>query len=253
MNETTSGGRPGWYPDPIGRFEHRYHNGERWTADVAVGGNRYVDPYGTTAPAAPPAWSAGSARHPARVPAVLGFILALVGLFTSWVPFVFVIGAASTVACIPLGIVALRRTSRSGTRERSGRGLAIAALVIAPFAVGMSVVGVVLTRITVRELDEYREPGLLDTQFTTCELDGGFATVTGTITNLSEDEREYVIRLQLRDGVRTVHESNVRVGPVAAGATALWSDGTQVGEGVDLDCEVVEVTGPLPFGVDPEA
>jgi len=251
VNETTSGGRPGWYPDPIGRFEHRYHNGERWTADVAVGGSRYVDPHGTNAPPTPPAWSAGSARHVARVPAMLGFILALVGLMTSWVPFVFVVGAAATVACIPLAIVALRRTARSGTRERSGRGFAIAALAIAPFAVGMIVVGVVLTRITVRELDEYREPGLLDTAITTCALDGGFATATGTITNLSEDERAYVIRFEMLDGVRAVHESNLHVGPVAAGATAQWSDAVQVGD-VDLECNVVEVTGPLPFGVDPE-
>ena len=33
----------GWYPDPAGRFELRFHNGEVWTADVASGGRRFVD------------------------------------------------------------------------------------------------------------------------------------------------------------------------------------------------------------------
>ena len=27
----------GWYPDPTGRFEYRYHNGAAWTADVVDG------------------------------------------------------------------------------------------------------------------------------------------------------------------------------------------------------------------------
>lgn len=252
MSETTTGGRPGWYPDPIGRFEFRYHNGERWTADVSVAGSRYVDPYGTTAPAPPPGWSPTGQRHPARVPAVLSFVLVLVGVFTSWVPLVFVVGGACTVAAVPLAIVALRRIARTGVRERSARGFAIATLAIAPVAVGMAVVGVVLTRITIRELDEYREPGRLDTEVASCTLDAGVAEVRGTITNLSDAEREYVIRLRLLDGVRLVHESNLHVGPVAPGGVLDWADSAQVGD-VDLACDVADVTGPLPFGVDPEA
>src|SRR5688572_2691265 len=35
---------PGWYNDPAGRFEYRYHNGAVWTSDVASNGQRYVDP-----------------------------------------------------------------------------------------------------------------------------------------------------------------------------------------------------------------
>lgn len=252
MSETWSGGRPGWYPDPIGRFEFRYHNGERWTADVAVAGSRYVDPYGTAGPTPPPGWAPSTERHPARVPAVLAFVLLLIGVLTSWVPFVFVVGAICTIAGIPLGIVALRRVASSGTRERSGRGFAIAGLVLAPIAIGMAVVGVILTRITIHELDEYRDPGLLDTAVTSCSIDGGVAEATGTITNLSEDERDYVIRFHFLDGVRLVHEANLHVGPVAPGGTLEWSESATVGD-VDLDCDVAAVNGPLPFGVDPEA
>ena len=54
--------QPGWYPDPSGRFEFRFHNGSLWTADVSTNGQRYVDPLGaatqrpvTAVPAAVPA------------------------------------------------------------------------------------------------------------------------------------------------------------------------------------------------------
>jgi hypothetical protein len=35
---------PGWYPDPAGRFEHRWHDGRQWTANVAREGRQFADP-----------------------------------------------------------------------------------------------------------------------------------------------------------------------------------------------------------------
>ncbi|MBK9972846.1 MAG: DUF2510 domain-containing protein [Acidimicrobiaceae bacterium] len=40
--ETTSA-PAGWHPDPTGRFEFRYYNGQRWTADVSLNGQRFID------------------------------------------------------------------------------------------------------------------------------------------------------------------------------------------------------------------
>lgn len=34
----------GWYPDPSGRFEHRWHDGQTWTSTVATQGQQYHDP-----------------------------------------------------------------------------------------------------------------------------------------------------------------------------------------------------------------
>ncbi len=34
----------GWYPDPSGRFEHRWHDGQNWTSTVATQGQQYDDP-----------------------------------------------------------------------------------------------------------------------------------------------------------------------------------------------------------------
>ncbi len=34
----------GWYPDPSGRFEHRWHDGQNWTSKVATQGQQHDDP-----------------------------------------------------------------------------------------------------------------------------------------------------------------------------------------------------------------
>lgn len=33
-----------WYPDPSGRYELRYWNGEKWTEHVSTGGQQSTDP-----------------------------------------------------------------------------------------------------------------------------------------------------------------------------------------------------------------
>ena len=41
----------GWFPDPLGRYEHRYWDGSAWTAHVAHGGQQATDEIaGTTTP-----------------------------------------------------------------------------------------------------------------------------------------------------------------------------------------------------------
>lgn len=55
---------PGWYPDPFGRFEHRYWDGVGWTEHVGGGGRQYVDP----PVAAPPPSVAGPAADSRRRP-----------------------------------------------------------------------------------------------------------------------------------------------------------------------------------------
>lgn len=36
-----------WYPDPAGRYTHRYWDGEAWTEHVSTDGQQHVDPAGT--------------------------------------------------------------------------------------------------------------------------------------------------------------------------------------------------------------
>lgn len=43
----------GWFPDPFGRFEYRWFDGEAWTATVGLHGEQHVDPEGVTPGAVP--------------------------------------------------------------------------------------------------------------------------------------------------------------------------------------------------------
>ena len=38
----------GWYPDPLGRFQQRYWDGDEWTARVRTGDVQQMDPLGTS-------------------------------------------------------------------------------------------------------------------------------------------------------------------------------------------------------------
>lgn len=53
-NATTPAGEddghsPGWYPDPLGRSEQRFYDGNEWTSHIVVNGAQEVDPLGTDA------------------------------------------------------------------------------------------------------------------------------------------------------------------------------------------------------------
>ena len=59
-----------WHPDPLGRHEHRYWDGTRWTEHVADGGRSGHDPIeaapaDSSAGAAQPGETAGAASEPA--------------------------------------------------------------------------------------------------------------------------------------------------------------------------------------------
>ncbi|GAA4410230.1 hypothetical protein GCM10023168_29730 [Fodinibacter luteus] len=40
----TNNPAPGWHPDPMRRFQHRYWDGSQWTEHVSTGGSRSIDP-----------------------------------------------------------------------------------------------------------------------------------------------------------------------------------------------------------------
>ncbi len=39
--------QPAWLPDPMGRYDHRWWDGEKWTDNVSQAGSSVVDPLGT--------------------------------------------------------------------------------------------------------------------------------------------------------------------------------------------------------------
>ena len=134
----------GWYPDPFGRFEHRYFNGSMWTADVSNGGERMVDPIGAASPVRgayqPVAADASAAARRGNGMGITAMILGIVAVTTAWIPFAFVAGALCGVLAIIFGIVARRR--RKG---RGGSPSGTVGLILGPVALLFAVGGVALT------------------------------------------------------------------------------------------------------------
>ena len=196
-------------------------------------------------------------RRPSRTLAVLSLIFGLVvGHATGWMPIFFVVGAAAGIAAIVLGVIA-RTTHRRG--HAGGSGMAVAGLVLGPIGLASCAIGVILTGVVFREVEAFTEPGPLDVEITSCEVDGRAVRIAGTIENLDDEEHDYSISVEVRDGsgidgVRGVIDRDdvagrrrrsrrgPRVGPVGAHRADTPDEPR---------CEVFRVNGPFPFGVDP--
>jgi hypothetical protein len=247
----------GWFPDPLRRFDFRYFNGERWTADVSADGTRFIDPGPFTPPSsAAPRSGRDPGRHPSRTLAVLSLLLGLAGVALGWAPFIFVLGGAGSIAAVVLGVVSLRRTSRLAAagahvdHAGSGQRLAIAGICLGPIGLALCVVGAILTGLAYREFTEYVDPGPHRIEEQACTSDGPRVTYAGDIVNLDSDAHDYELLVQILDGPDIRANERVVVKDVAAGASGTWSTTVRVGDVGALDCRVRNVTGPYPFGLE---
>lgn len=259
--------RADWYPDPTQRYEFRYHNGQDWTGDVSVDGNRYLDPLprpategaGTSVPAtavAPLGQNNGGQNNGGQTgvragrssKATAAMVLGIGSIATGWVPFVFVISAAAAVVALVLGVSTLRRNRRDQIADSRSRGFALAGVILAPIGLATCLVGTWLTVLAYREVDKFANAGDFDLRETSCTVDAGVATYTGTITNLSDDVRDYHLTVEFRrpDTSSVLYRSSVDVDGVAPGEAATWSVDEIVNHD-ELDCRVDHVSGPLPF------
>ncbi len=92
-----------WYDDPRGRYEQRWHDGEKWTAHVASGGQTMTDPFGVgptpSGPRAPPPPAGGPPRHAAGVGSKPDNYLVWAILTT-------------LLCCLPFGIVSIVQATK---------------------------------------------------------------------------------------------------------------------------------------------
>lgn len=237
---------PGWFPDPLGRYDFRYHNGQQWTPDVAVGGNRTVDPLGVTPSPWPSAPSAPAPpERPGRAFGIAAMVLGIAAVLTSWIPFVVVLGAAATVLAIVFGVIGRRRSRQADQPS----GPATAGLVLGIIAIPMVILGGFLTQRTWTEVRAYLEPGPhIITADDPCTIDGGVVTYTGTIENLSGRDRGYTVQVRIRIDDRRTVVRQVTVDEIAAGATGDWRMASLI-SGTSVECRVDDVFGPPPFGM----
>ena len=255
----------GWFPDPLGRYEHRYFNGSVWTADVSNGGSRLVDPHGTapdvsTGGAFPaPVTTIGGAYGgdygggdyggheppPRNGIAVAAMVCGIIASLIAWIPFLVVVGLILAILAVVFGIQGLKR---AGAAER-GRGVAIAGLVTGVVGLVLSVVGIWFTIVVWREVMAFVEAGPVSAEVTECRSDGAVVEAAGTLTNRSDKRRDYTLFVEV-DGARGDRMLVGQLDDVAAGATVDWavSDRARVAAGpCDAD---LSVHGPFPFGIE---
>ena len=237
----------GWHPDPTGRFEFRYFNGQRWTSDVSVHGQRFLDQVG---PAAyQPGWgpAAPTPRGPSRGFSLASFWVALASFLLGWVPFVFAIAAAGALTALVFGIVGLGRVRRN---EGAGRGYAVTGIVLAVAAIGMSVLGFFFTREVMRELDAFFDAGPHSVQIDSCVLTDGLVRLDGSITNEDDVTHSYTIDVAYRSDGDELDRDQATVNAVSPGETAEFHT-TAFLEAPSVECTIEGVNGPSPFAVDP--
>lgn len=240
----------GWFPDPHGRHDHRWFNGTAWTADVSDDGQRFIDPLG-----AGPAGYVGASGHPgSSAPgdrqgngaAVAAITLGLFALTLAWIPLLVVIGVVLAVLALVFGIRGLRRSRTAGT----GRGLAIAGITTGGAALGLAVVGAILTVGMLREVGDFVEPAEHETAITSCTISDGRIVVDATITNLDFAVSDFTVYAVFVEP-DSVADARTEVDAVEPGETReirLDRNVAAVGE-----CEArLVVHGPLPYGLDME-
>lgn len=229
--------RPGWYADPEGRYDFRYHNGETWTNDVSRDGERLVDDGGDH--------GEGQQRHRDRR-ATVALVLAIIGLCLSWMPLFFVAGAVCALVGIGLGFAARRRV------PRDTRGFAGLSMVIGAVALGVCGLGVWLTMWVYDLVDAYENPPPSAVADLSCVVSGREVTVSGALTNLGDRPSRFrvVIEIAPDDEPRryTVAINLPTVDPgdqVPLAATrSVRSDAVGT-----VPCTLSGVTGPPPLGI----
>lgn len=227
----------GWFPDPHGRHEYRWFNGDAWTADVADDGRRLVDPLG----AAPRGHGSGSGGNGV---ATAGFVCGLVAILFAWMPVFVAVG----IVLATLGVVFGVRGRRKSRQVGSGGGLALAGIISGIGALALSIVGIVFTISLVGEVQDFLSPGPVSAEVLSCEVGPGAIDVEASLTNLSSQRRSYTVYGVVSEP-RDVPDLVAHVADVEPGATRplTMHRSTLADETRTCDVRLV-VHGPTPYG-----
>lgn len=215
----------------MGVHELRYHNGSEWTGDVASNGIRQVSPLPD---------AGGAAPMPApdnAVSATVALVFGVISMTIGWIPFVCFVAAVFAIAAVTIG---LRRR-----RFESARGAATAGIVTGLVGLAFCAVGTWLSVALVQAVAQFEDPGPHEAQLVGCGEVDGVTRASGTITNLDDEERSYTIEVTF-DGEQAATGTVDDVPPGALRSFDIDEDLRFA----ELDCSIIEVKGPQPFGLD---
>jgi hypothetical protein len=206
-----------------------------------MNGQRFVDPLGTSP--SPHSGSAPAAGYsPGNGIATAALVCGLIAVAIAWVPLVVVVGLVLAVLAIVFGAKGVRRSRESGV----GKGRAMTGLVAGVVALGLSVVGVILTIDVFREVIAFIEPGPRFVDEVTCVTDAREATVAGSLTNLDDRERDYVVFVSVDGSTRYTE-----IDDVEGGSTVDWIVRVDGRFPATFECDPdVVVNGPFPYGIE---
>ncbi len=235
----------------MGRFEFRYFNGQRWTSDVSLDGQRYVDNLDSSQPTGgvAPGWAPSpvATRGPSRSYALASFWVAFGALLCSWIPFIFVVAIGGAVAAFIFGVTALRRERH---QPAGGRRYAIAGIVLAVAALGTSAVGFMLTRTVMREVNSFLDSGPHSVSIDSCVTTDRVTVLDGSITNQDTSPHGYTVSVSYRANDKVLDSDEIAVRSVAPGETATFH-ATGFPDATDVECRIDSVRGPNPFSPTP--
>jgi hypothetical protein len=259
VNDAPNPTPAGWFPDPLGRHEHRYFNGQSWTADVADAGDRRVDPLGTSPGygpgGAPQQFGSAGGGQAGGGGSTAALVCGIIGVLIAWIPFLVVGGFVLAILALVFGIRGIRRS----TVGAPGRGKAVAGTVLGAIALGLSILGVWLSVVTLIEVTDFIEPKANTAQVTACVVDRSVVTVEGTLTNRSNKPAEFTIfvDIRLQAGESTSGLDRRVVVPVVIDAigpdvTTEWQAVTTNRVDATTCTATGDVFGPFPFGLEME-
>jgi len=206
---------------------------------VSNGGHRQVDPFGASA--GPGGVSPGTDGNGIAVAAM---VCGIIALLITWMPFIVVAGFVLAVLAVVFGIKGHRRSRET----QKGAGPAIAGIVTGLIALLLSIVGIVLSVVLVREVIDFTEPGPVTAEVVSCTITDDDVIIEARLRNDSDEIRDYTVFGLVRaprgdDGDTFAQLYDIEPGEVVDfELRRSW-----FGSSGDCDALLV-VQGPFPFG-----
>jgi hypothetical protein len=172
-------------------------------------------------------------------------VLGIAGVTTGWMPYVFVAGAVCSVLAIIFGTIVLRQRGEP-------RSFAVAGVLTGVAGLLLVVLGVLTTRVVTSAVNDFVDEPPAVVELDRCVVNDGAATVEGSIENRGNRSSDYRIVVAVgqfpsRDRI-VIEVDDVEPGTPARFATTIAVDAGRSQS--DAACDVVDITGPLPFGLD---
>lgn len=204
-------------------------------------------------PGVPPQQFGGGGNSGGGATAAL--VCGIIAVLIAWIPFLVVGGLVLAILALVFGIRGIRRSAVGVP----GRSKAVAGTVLGAIALGLSILGVWLSVVTLIEVTDFIEPEANSAEVTECTIDRSVVTVEGTLTNRSSKAAEFTvfvdIRLQAGEGTTSRDERAVVpvvIDAVGPDETTEWQAVTTNRTGATTCTAASDVFGPFPFGLEME-